>query len=302
MKKVYYLLSSIVIIAAITIACEESSIIEIEDNQKISINQDVTSPLRKDVVKVSICHYDDGQWRSIEVNENAVDAHLAHGDYIGSCSEECNLVFYQGFDTDTYNWFDEFNDWYGTITRVPFGKDDIFSYANFEGYYGPFTRFDGYRDVWPGAWKAEIDIYLDPNWGQSEGFDYSVAANGSDNAHQRDFIFHVNKDLSTGKLLVSGSNNSGFAPREDLESLNHFEVTAEGWYTFQHVFSDVNGQLSVDLNLLDSSGEILFTETRTASEDQMSEIGGNRYGWFTFINVEGGIKVDESKLLICNQV
>lgn len=69
-----------------------------------------------------------------------------------------------------------------------------------------------------------------------EGFDYAVAANGQDGNHLRDFIFHVTQDTSTGNLLVGGSNNTNFAPREDLDTLNHATIDASGWYTFEHKF------------------------------------------------------------------
>lgn len=135
-----------------------------------------------------------------------------------------------------------------------------------------------------------------PGW---TGFDYSVAATGSDNAHQRDYIFHVTKDTSTGDLLVAGSNNTNFAPREDLETLSHYAVTSAGWYTLQHRFYDDGGALAVDLNLLDSAGTVLFTETRFDPADTIpAEVGGNRYAWFTFDNVPGGIAVDNHQLLL----
>lgn len=55
--------------------------------------------------------------------------------------------------------------------------------------------------------------------------------------------------------------------------------------------------LAVDLNLLDSGGGVLFTETRTNAADVIpDEVGGNRYAWFTFINVDGGVAVDEFEL------
>jgi hypothetical protein len=220
------------------------------------------------------------------------------------------VYFHQGFENDADGWFDINSGWYGEVTRVSTGTDGITSstgdwHAIFEGddVSAPFTRFDGYPvspsvDTWPGTWSAELDVYLDPDWDASQGFDYSVAANGSDGNHQRDFIFHVNKDASTGMLFVAGSNNTNFAPREDLESINSYEVTTAGWYTLQHVFYDNgSGELAVDLNLLESGGNVLFTETRTTPSDVIAtEIGGNRYGWFTFINVDGGIGVDEQEI------
>jgi hypothetical protein len=228
-------------------------------------------------------------------------------------------VWDQGFEYDASGWFDN-DDYsgYGYLNRVASGTGGIISssgeyHALVEGfaddcpsynsapqcYYGPFSRFDGYRDSWLGTWKAEIDIYLDPTaWSSGQGFDYSVAANGSDGSHQRDYIFHVTKDTLTDKLLVAGSNNTTFSPREDLENINHYEVTTAGWYTLQHVFYESSGALAVDLNLLDSNDTVLFTETRYNAADLIpDEVGGNRYSWFTHVTVPSGISVDNHQLI-----
>lgn len=218
-------------------------------------------------------------------------------------------VWSQGFEVDTNGWV---NNNYGTVSRVASGTGGITSSeGSFHALFntgadpnpvtGPFTRFDGYRSTFPGTWVASVDVYLDTGWVAGSGFDYSVASNGSDGNHQRDFIFHVAKDTSTGKLLVGASNNSNFAPREDLENLNNREVTTSGWYTLQQVFRDVGGVLEVDLNLLDAASDtLLFTETRTSPLDTIpAEVGGNRYGWFTHITgIERGIAVDDSSLSI----
>jgi hypothetical protein len=222
-----------------------------------------------------------------------------------------SLQWNQGFEVDDSGWIDSVGVGYGTVTRVASGggtlaltsADGSYHAEMFQGSSpdvesGPFSRFDGYRSVWPGGMTASIDIYLDTAWSAGEGFDYSVAANGSDGIHQRDFIFHVTQDTSSGKLLVGGSNNTNFDPREDLETINNFEVTASGWYTFEHQFYDYgNGTLAVDLNLRDSGGTLLFTETRNDLSDVIAtEIGGNRYAWFTNIDIADGIAVDSHTL------
>jgi hypothetical protein len=225
---------------------------------------------------------------------------------VGSVAPISALVWNQGFETSTDGWLDANSTWYGLATRVLSGTNGIASskgsyHAIFEGDAdsAPFTRFDAYRSVWPGTWTAEIDVYLDPAWASGTGFDYSVAATNSVGGHLRDFIFHVTKDTSTGKLFVAGSNNTNYAPREDLENINHYEVGSAGWYTFQHIFRDQGGALAVDLNLLDANGSLLFTETRFNAADLIpTVVGGNRYGWFTFINVGGGIAVDEHQLFM----
>lgn len=221
------------------------------------------------------------------------------------------VVWSQDFETDTAGWLDQNSGWTGLVTQTASGTGGIASSGgSFHaimaqtdtppfGLSGPFTRFDGYRTTFAGTMTASIDIYLDTTWAAGSGFDYSVAANGTDGSHQRDFIFHVTQDTSTGELLVGGSNNTNFDPREDLETINHVSVGTSGWYTFQHVFRDAGGQLAVDLQLLDGGGTVLFTETRTNAADTIpAEVGGNRYGWFTNIDINGGIAVDNHRLSI----
>lgn len=222
-------------------------------------------------------------------------------------------LYYQGFESDTSGWLDSNSSWYGLVTQVPDGTNGINSsegenHAIVEGdsSSAPFSRFDGYRDVWSYDWNAEIDVYLDPNWATGEGFDYSVAASGSDGNHQRDFIFHVgiveNYGGIDGKaLLVNGSNNADFYTNPyKLVNDNrgsYFIVEEAGWYTLQHHFYNDGGVLSVDLNLLDSNGEVLWTATRTNAADTIpNEVGGNRYAWFTHIDVIDGIAVDAHEL------
>ncbi|MGH7501982.1 MAG: hypothetical protein ACREL7_09515 [Longimicrobiales bacterium] len=218
----------------------------------------------------------------------------------GAIPPVTTLVWDQGFQTDAAGWFGAGAGGWGTVSHVgDTGPDGSPGIANMTGdaAAGPFSRFDGYRSTWTGTWTAEIDVFLDPAWSAGEGFDYSVAASGSDGLHQRDYIFHVTKDASSNALFVAGSNNTNFAPRQDLETIPHYEVTSAGWYTFQHVFRDQGGSLAVDLNLLDASGNVLFTETRfTAADIIATEIGGNRYSWFTFISVASGISVDNHQL------
>ena len=220
-------------------------------------------------------------------------------------------VFYQGFETDTAGWLDESNGWAGTVTRVSSGTLGITSasgsnHAHFAQSYsdnaggvtGGFTRFDGYRDsAWSGPYQASVDIYLDTGWGTNEGFDYSVASSTSAGGHLRDFIFHVTKDMS-GNILIGGSNNTNFDPQLNLADGNHASISDSGWYTFEHSFYEAaDGSLEVALNLYNSSGTLLFTEIRNNPADLVGSIaGGNRYGWFTNIDIANGINVDNVTL------
>lgn len=214
-------------------------------------------------------------------------------------------VFNQGFESDTAGWFDSSNGWYGGVNRVASGTDGISSasgsyHAQFtqSSDTGGFTRFDGYRDNWSGPYQASVAIYLDTSWAAGEGFDYSVASNNASGDHLRDFIFHVAMDSSTGELLVGGSNNTNFEPREDLDTINHAVITDSGWYTFEHSFFEAgDGSLAVALNLYDAGGNLIFQEIRNNAGDLVGSVaGGNRYGWFNNIDIAGGINVDDVML------
>lgn len=241
------------------------------------------------------------------MNTHRIVCAAACGALFATAASAGTVVFDQGFETDTSGWSNG-GGGYGNFTRVASGTGGIASSSG--GYhaiftqttYGSYTFFDGSRDTWPGGMTASVDVYLDTGMTDGEGFDYSVAAYNQSNAHLQDFIFHVSKDISTGQLLVGGSNNTSFDPRQDLDTINHYAVTADGWYTLQHVFYDLgDGTLAVDMNLVDAGGTILFTETRNTSANILATVvGGNGYGWFTNIDVTGGIAVDNSMLEIAS--
>lgn len=222
------------------------------------------------------------------------------------------IRFDQGFEEDSIGFSDETNGWSGVTTEVASGTNGIDaadgdSYSIFEqsdadgGLTGPFTRFDGYRSLAEDQGvTTQIKIYLDPTaWSAGEGFDYSVAANNQAGGHMQDFIFHVTQDTSSGDMLIGVSNNTNFDPREDLETINHSEVTEAGWYTFEHTFYDFGDDtLGVAMTVRDASGSVIFTQVLNDPNNGYSdEFGGNRYGWFTNIDVAGGIAVDSAQLL-----
>ncbi len=220
--------------------------------------------------------------------------------------------FDQSFETDFDGFSDSTNGWEGTITIVPSGTGGVVSpdgssHAVFTqtgdpgDETGPFTRFDGYRSLDDDqGFTTQVTIYLDPSMAAGEGFDYSVAANGQDGSHIQDFIFHVTADTSTGELLIGASNNTNFDPREDLELGNHGTILTAGWYTFEHVFAQdlSDGSLTVTMRVRDELGNVVFTQVLDDNNtDFATEFGGNRYGWFTNIDVSGGILVDNAVLL-----
>lgn len=213
-------------------------------------------------------------------------------------------VFSQGFEADTSGW--NAGGGYGVIVREASGTSGVASASGAwhavvseeSDVRGPFTRFDGYKDSWSGPWEASVDVYLDPSWAANEGFDYSVATNQVSGSHLRDFVAHVAKDDSTGQLLFAASTGSGFAASQNLESGDHYAVTSAGWYTITQSFYSVAGVLAVDVSLSNQAGTEVFSTTLSAPTDLIpSLVGGNRYGWFTYVDVAGGLAIDNTTLI-----
>jgi hypothetical protein len=203
-------------------------------------------------------------------------------------------VWDQDFSTDASGWF-------GDGINVDGGVAELSAPG------GQYSHFDGYRDVWPGTYTAEIDVYLDPSWPADQGFDYSVASSGTDGLHQRDFIFHVGTVENYGpivgkELLVAVDNNAYGDTNEYVLTTRpggYYVVPTAGWYTLQHVFYDAGGYLAVDFNILDSNGNVVWSDTVSNTSDTIpDEVGGNRYAWFVHMDVAAGIRVDNHQLIL----
>ncbi|MEX0321451.1 MAG: PEP-CTERM sorting domain-containing protein [Puniceicoccaceae bacterium] len=218
-------------------------------------------------------------------------------------------VYTQGFEDPGWvpNTYPDWNEYSSTLTRVASGSITAAS----GGYYaqvgpglieggtdsGAFTRLGGYSSTWPGGFTTSLDIFIDLTdagvAAGTYGFDLSSAANGQDALHQRDFIFHVGA-LNDGNVWLGASNNSSFEINSGALTT---QIMSSGWYTFQTDFTDVGGILSVDLSVFDSGGSTVFTTTRSSAEDIIAtEVGGNRYMWFTYVDTVDGLAIDNAIL------
>ena len=168
--------------------------------------------------------------------------------------------------------------------------------ASPDDYTGAFSRLGGYSSTFGNGFRNRVDVYIDLTdpavVGNTYGWDVSSAVSNQSNLHRRDFVFHAASDAS-GKVLIGASNGSNFAKRNDLASLNHHEITSSGWYTFEWMFVNKgDGTLKADLSVLDNTGSKLWTETRNDPSDVIAtQIGGNRYMWFTFIEADN-LRID----------
>lgn len=170
--------------------------------------------------------------------------------------------YYQGFETDTYDWTG--------ASRVGSGTNGISSHSgswHAQAAPGAFTRWGGYTTEFPvGGYTTSLWIYLDMSTTAANDtrFDFSSAINTPLGAHRRDFVFNggfYNDTDATGsgpRFVFSASNNAGrgssFPKNPDRDPLT---ISTTGWYEFRHVFYDNGGVLAVDLEIRSSTGSLL---------------------------------------------
>ena len=216
--------------------------------------------------------------------------------------------YFQGFETDTYDW--------SGATRVASGTGGTTSAAgdfHAQAANSAFTQFGGYESAFPsGGYTTTIDVYLNVGGGHANDtrFDWSSAISTPANTHRRDFVFNAgfyNDSDATGtgpRFVISASNNatrSGAFPKNP--GRGPFAITQTGWYTFEHHFdNNGTGGLIVDMSISDADGVLLNTWTLTDATDIIgTTVGGHRYGWFAIQEFAAGLAIDNVNLLSVNE-
>ncbi len=163
------------------------------------------------------------------------------------------------------------------------------------GPYTPWGRPPVPNPDWPsGGYYTRLDIYLDTDWASNNPdrrFDFSSAINqAGDGAHLRDFLFNAgtSSDRSGAWIIGTGLRHSrahadpSSACPDPSDGRNACRspttVDQSGWYTFKHTFRDDQGDLAVDLQILDARGSLIAEWT--IFDIPMAGVGGEHYGWF----------------------
>lgn len=207
-----------------------------------------------------------------------------------------DLGYFQGFENADWVIGSDWKSYQSQITRVTSGTNGIDSKSGSahgeitppsSGPSGSYTFMNGKESVFGDGFVTRIDVYFnldDPACAaETYGFDISSAVADQSGNHRRDFIFHTAG--YDDEILVAASNNTNGARRNNLAGINHYSLTASGWYTLEWNYRDAgDGSLAVDCNLLDANGDWLWTETRNTTDDNIAtSIGGNYYMWFNFV-------------------
>lgn len=275
--------------------------------------EDTSPPLLTPCLNVNV-NADAGQCTAVVTYTAPTAADTCYFEGFEDPAYESGPPLVEGVGTPSINW----NDYNSHLERVTSGTDGITSADGVahgridsttlppspDNWTGAFTRLRGYSPVFGTGFRTSVDVYIDLSdpavAAKTYGWDLSSAVNNQSNDHRRDFIFHAAADDNTnpGNVLIAASNNSGFAKRNDLETINHYVISTSGWYTFEWVFRDYgDGSLAVDCNLRNDSNTVLWTETRNDASDLIATVvGGNRYMWFTFISVDK-LAIDNTRLI-----
>ena len=216
----------------------------------------------------------------------------------GAIAMAAGISYFQGFETDTTDWT--------ATTRVSSGTNGIISASgswHAEVASGAFSRWGGYGGIagcsagcvapFPqNGYVTSVDIFLEAESttrANDTRFDFTSAINTPAGAHRRDFAFNAgfyNDTDTTGigpRFVITASNNTGRSNSNPKNpARNPFSIVTDGWYTFQHTFTDNGlGVLTVELAIKDEAGTVLHSWTLSDPTDIINTtVGSNRYGWF----------------------
>lgn len=233
----------------------------------------------------------------------------------------------QGFERDTSGWYDQTTPgplgWCGDINRVTrkdatdvapsagkayatvsLGPCNEFWAASgvlFSAPYGPGPELAGAFDAWPrSGFVTDLDVYLDPAWSghyfgnfQFAGVPANVLVQYAATIFEADY---VPGDIHTGPhYFVDVEAIQG----QSALSIADHTVTEAGWFKFRFLFSDNDGAVQVDFELIGRTGGTLarienisptnlLGPFRTAFTDPV-ETAAYATGWVWFFDVAYGL-------------
>ncbi len=157
-----------------------------------------------------------------------------------------------------------------------------------ENCTGPFILFGGTGSdgTFPTktGFTSTVDIYLDTAWAAAhpgQVVDWDISLNDNTGNFLRDFVFNLCTTAANGGgFYLSTSNSAGGC------SSGPTEVTTSGWYTFEHQFFDVGGQIAADLIAVGPSDNTVISSLQETGI-LAADAGGPNYGWFPDEDVLG---------------
>ncbi len=244
---------------------------------------------------------------------------------------ESNAPFvnwHQGFQQDTSGWYDSSTPgplgWCGDISRVT--RDDMgpndpgpsagkayatvsFGFCN--GFWGSLGIIGApyapgpdlaisFNELPRAGYVTELDVYLDPAWsGNFQGNFEFAGVPATTLIQYATTIFekdYVPGDVHTGPHYFV--DVEAVAGQEALR-VGDYTVADSGWYSFRFRFTDSNGDVRVDFQLLDRTGGALTTIENIAPTNLVGpfrtpfvdpvETASYTTGWVWFFDIALGL-------------
>ncbi|MEI8048840.1 MAG: T9SS type A sorting domain-containing protein [Bacteroidota bacterium] len=166
---------------------------------------------------------------------------------------------------------------------------------------GAFGRLGGYNGTFGLGFVSSVDVYFDMTDGRiatgTYGWDLDQAVSNSSAGFLRDFVYHVGGNNTGIYVCVGNNSNNGipaWSPAYIQSQAQYATITASGWYTMEWEARNNAGFLSMDFNIRNAVGAIVWTTTINTT-DAIAGVGGNRYMWFNFIAADK-LAIDNTSL------
>ena len=235
--------------------------------------------------------------------------------------------WHQGFQENTAGWYDASTPgplgWCGDISRVTrdnaadgpgpsagsayatvsFGLCNDFwgSLGVIGAPYAPGPDLSiAFNELPIAGYVTELDVYLDPDWsGNYQGNFEFAGVPASTLIQYVATIFergYAPGDIHTGPHFLVDVEA---VPGQAALTVGGYTVTDPAWYTFRFRFSDSNGDVRVDFELLDRTGGVLTTIGNIAPTNLLGpfrtpftdpiETANFTTGWIWFFDVALGL-------------
>ena len=212
---------------------------------------------------------------------------------------------FESFETSADSW----NAYQSDVTRVASGTNGV---TSFDGDYhmtitdpaepgedyfsGTYSWLGGRTGSFGNGFSTSAAVYIDLTDSQVQGgtygFDLSQAIYKETDSHAQDNIYHIGafdlENTGTYSVLLGASHNSNFAPQAGSP---YTTITESGWYTFEYSFAasaTVADSVDIEFAVYDAEGDLFWSQSEVSNPAQytLSNVEGNGYMWFTFVNAD----------------
>ena len=191
-------------------------------------------------------------------------------------NDKPTLGFYQGFEAGDAGILDGGSGWHGNVpgsnsgdggmTTVDGGKFAVFAQGAAPDDTGPFTRFDGYRSDFVEGLTSEVKVYLNTDWATAKGSTTRLRPTGRTAricVTSSSTLPRIARRPASGRRIEQYQLRSAPGSARRCTTMKCRRAAGSRCSTCSTMSTAI---LSVDLNLIDANGEIVFTQTLSSAD------------------------------------